>query len=127
MKTLSRLAVIAMAATLAGCNGGVRIPQIMVNRPIAIPAVVTPPMTLQRVEWRVYTTAELAEMVRQAEAAGETETIFYVLDKPGYDALSFNLAEMRRFIEDQQAANNFLVDAIKINNGERPASAGPQP
>lgn len=127
MKTLAKLAaVVALSMTMAACGGRV-IPDIRIHRPIAIPEVQTPPMTLQRVEWQVYTTAELRAMVEAAEANGETDTVFYVLPQAGYNALAFNLAEMRRYIEDQQAANQYLVDAIKINNGEKPATTGPQP
>lgn len=126
MKLSKLAAVAALAITLAGCNGA-RIPDIRIHRPIAIPEVQPTPMTLQRVEWRVYTVAELRAMVDAAEANGETDTIFYVLPQDGFNALAFNLAEMRRYIEDQKAANQFLVDAIKINNGEKPETTGPQP
>ncbi len=126
MKTLSKMAaVLALTLSLAAC--GHSIPGITVNRPITIPEVQPTPMTLQRVEWKVYTVAELRDMVNAAEANGETDTIFYVLPKEGFDSLAFNLAEMRRYIEDQKAANQYLVDAIKINNGEKPATTGPKP
>jgi hypothetical protein len=127
MKLNNILAVVAASVMLSGCFGGVRIPDIRIHRPIEIPDIQPSPMTLQTVTWQVYTVAELSEMVRQAEASGQTDVVFYVLPQDQYNALAFNLAEMRRYIEDQKAANRYLTDAIKINNGEIPAPTGPQP
>jgi hypothetical protein len=61
------------------------------------------------------------------EASGQTNTVFYVLTQDGYDKLSMNLAELRRYISDQDAANDFLERAIEINANPTPAPATPAP
>lgn len=112
-----------MALTLGGCAHwfGGQPDTTTVFKPIEIPNVQPTPMTLRPVQWRVYTVAQLRTMVAQMEASGQTEAVFYVLPREEYESLAFNLAEMARFIRDQRAANEYLVEAIEINNA---AAAG---
>lgn len=108
-----------IALSLSGCAtlGDFR---ITTHKPIPIPDIQPQPMQLKDVKWKVYTVDELKAMIAQMEATGQTSAVFYVLDKDNYDALAFNLVEMKRYIEDQKSTNQYLIKSIKINNGEKP-------
>lgn len=112
------LLCIALTIPLAGCFGLGRETERppTVFRPLEIPNVRPSPMSLQEVEWQVYTVSELQSAVDELESTGQTDAVFYLLTKEEFDSLVYNLAEMRRFIEDQKATNEYLVEAIRINN-----------
>lgn len=122
MNTPSRVALVTLLALSLGACSWLPKPktEIETHKPIAIPTEIDPaPMDLKEVHWKVYSVEELKAVVAQMEATGQKDAVFYVLPKEEYDALAFNIAEMKRYIEDQKATKEFLVEAIKINNGEK--------
>jgi len=124
---MRRLLVVLSLLLLGGCETLADF-RITTNKPIAVPDIQPGPMQLKPVSWKVYTVDELKALVASMEAAGQTTTVFYVLDKENFDSLAFNLVEMKRYIEDQRATNQFLIEAIAINNGEdRPPRATLEP
>ena len=118
MKITTLALALTLSVSLSGCFGMFRQSERppIVFRPIEIPDVQPTPMSLRAVNWEVYTVSELRSMLEQMEANGDGNAVFYVLPKEGYESLAFNLAEMKRFIEDQKSTNEFLIEAIEINN-----------
>lgn len=122
--TIFRIAaVVASAMLLSGCAWLSKEFNVTTNNPIPIPDVKPVPLDLKPVQWRVYTVEELKAMVAQMEASGNKNAVFYVLDQENFNALAYNISEMKRFIEDQKSTNEFLVKAIEINNGTAKPSA----
>jgi hypothetical protein len=120
MRPVKLIAILVASTALSGCGGlfgGGRftLPSLVENKPVPITIVQPTPMELNDVTWKVYTPETLAAEVQQAP----TGTVYYVLTQDEYNVLAMNLSEMRRYIEDQSAVNATLINAIKINEGER--------
>lgn len=116
-------AIIALSFGLTACgHAGITLPVISFHKdaPVTIPVV--PPMALSGVKWQVYDLATLKTLVAGMEARGETNAVIYVLDQGNYEALAMNLSEMKRYITDQKAANDYLTAAIKTNGATPPSS-----
>lgn len=128
MRHLSKVVLAtSLALSLSGCSLlGKLDPNITTHQPIPVPENQQPaPMSLKPVTWKVYNAAEMKAAIQQMEARGQTDSVFYVLSKEDYEALAFNFADMKRYIADQKAINEFLIEAIRINNGEKkPEPAG---
>jgi hypothetical protein len=123
MKIFRITAIVAASILLSGCSWLSKEFNITTNNPIPIPDVKPVPLELKPVQWQVYTVDELKAMVAQMEANGNKNAVFYVMDQENFNALAYNIAEMKRFIEDQKSTNEFLVKAIEINNGTAKPSA----
>lgn len=110
--------IVASMLLLSACGGSSGVPNIQTNVPVPVVAPVVAPMDLGSVRWVVRDLNGLKELVAQMESSGQTSVIFYVLPQDDYNTLAMNLAEMKRYIADQKAANEFLVSATKTNAGK---------
>lgn len=119
MQKLTNVAAIAVSALLAGC-GSTKLPTLNFNRAAPVAPPVVNPMTFTQINWEVYDLSKLKQLVARLEASGQTQIVIYVLTQDGYEALAGNLSEMKRYISDQKAANEFLVKSLVINGKETP-------
>lgn len=125
MKIRIGVAFATLALTLAAC-GSVQVPPpVVVPHNAPVPIVQPTPLQLKPVQWKVYTTEQLKALVAQLEAQGQQNVTFYVLSQDNFNSLAFNLTEMERYIKDQKAENDFLIQSIEINNGQPASVAKP--
>jgi len=68
--------------------------------PLAIP--LPSPIKLSGVEWIIVTPANVDEIMEQAKAMGR-EQVFFALSPAEYQRLSLDLAEIRKYINNQRA------------------------
>jgi hypothetical protein len=121
---LAKLTLVGAAfASLAACQTGQNVPDVVTNRPAPVARPVVPPMDLQNVQWRVRDLDGLKALVADMERTGQNNAVFYVLTQDQYDALAMNLAEVKRYIADQDAANEFLGAALDTNARPAPQAA----
>jgi hypothetical protein len=113
---IQTIAIMSFLA-LAGCATTCPTPVVNVPHNITIPNVQPQPMNLQHVPWKVYTPDQLNALIATLKTQGMTNVTFYVLDQNGFNALAYNLTDMQRYIKDQKAQNDYLIQAIEINNG----------
>jgi len=71
-------------------------------------------VTLQDIEWRVVTPQNEEEF--KVEFKKETgDNVYIVISVPDYENLSLNMAELRRYIEQQQSIIVYYEDSINRN------------
>ncbi len=94
---------VSLAAFLAGCSSAQRIVEkpVMVERQrILVPEV--QPVEQINLEWVVLTKDNFETKIREIEEQGGQFVIF-ALTPQGYQSLSINIAELRRYIMQQRA------------------------
>jgi hypothetical protein len=96
---MNKLAALLSAFLLVGCATDT-MPVLVRPGQVNIPTV--DPLTLNRIEWRVLTDEQLRELLNQRE------NVLFALDAEGYRAMSLNLIEIRRYIDEQRAVINYL-------------------
>lgn len=97
--------VLLCSILLGACSSVQLIPVDAPEAPVVVPSTV--PMSLQPVPWRVLSRDDL-----KALAADPKPTPVFALDGDGYEAFARNLAEIKRFISEQKAVNEFLIDVL---------------
>jgi hypothetical protein len=113
----ARLALLGIAVTtMTACTTTQGVPNVVTNRPAPVARPDIAPMDLENVRWVVRDVAGLRALADSMEASGQKDVVFYVLDQDSYNALAMNIAEVRRYINDQDAANDFLLAAIDTNS-----------
>lgn len=115
MNNLVKLVLIASSAlTLQAC-GTVR---EIIAKPVALPPVTAPtaaPLVLRDTNWQILTAADIRALAADLEAnPGKTITL-YALDDDGFDALSLNLVDIRRYILEQQQIIRFF-EGLEASN-----------
>lgn len=104
---MKKLLVIAATLGLAACNSTAVVKPVIQDRPdLVLPKV--RPVEQKPVEWTVITKKNLQKKLARLEAEGGNYTLIATTPE-GYKNLSFNAAELRRFIEQQGAQ----IDAMK--------------
>lgn len=103
MKKLLPLFVVAL---LSGCSMFPKAPDV-VTKPIIVekPALVVPnptPASQMPVEWIVLTQDNFESKMKEMAAKGQSFVVF-ALTPDGYQNLSLNIAELRRYIKQQNA------------------------
>lgn len=94
------------ALGLAACNSTTMIKPEIQNRPnIVLPQV--RPVEQLPVKWTVLTRKNMESKLKALEANGGTAT-FIATTPEGYKNLSLNAAELRRYIEEQNAKMDAL-------------------
>ena len=76
-------------------------------------AVQEPPkgVNMPPVEWYIITEENLEEKIAEMEAATGNVAIFAITPK-GYENLALGIADLRRYIKDQQAIIGYYEEAI---------------
>jgi len=94
---------VTLSLALVGCGGAARVVEkpVMVERQrLIVPEL--QPVDQVNIEWVVLTKDNFEAKVREAEESG-TQFVVFALTPQGYQNLSINVAEMRRFVVQQNA------------------------
>lgn len=97
---------------LGGCATNTIVPQAQPNVPVAVP--IAQPMTFNSVNWQVLSADQLRDLATQLQKAQDNHVVF-VLDATNYNNLSLNLAEIERYIKEQ----NTILDMLKTVIAQR--------
>jgi len=99
---MKKLFVLFTALSLGACSSDkLMIKPLVVERPpLILPE--TKPVEMQEVRFIVITKDNYQEILKDFEKRGEVFVVFAVTSK-GYENLALNLAELRRYISQQQA------------------------
>ena len=83
-----------------------------VIQPDAAVAVPEPePLTLNPVQWKVMSLAELQKLVTQLQASHQNQ-VYFLTDADNYNNLSLNIIEIERYIKEQKAVLTMLKQII---------------
>lgn len=109
--------MIALALTISGCSvlkpEKVVITQTeYVQRNIPVQAA-PKPMTLNDVQWYVVTEENFAEFIETYKKEHGEPWVFYATPVRSYESMALNLAELRRYIEQQQAIIVYYEEQVK--------------
>lgn len=111
-KYLKNLSILALAISLSSCASDrviVKTEYVRQNIPLQVhPA----PLQLNGVKWDVVTRENLQEFVEEFEKING-DLVFFAVNVPGYENMALNLAEIRRYIEQQKAIIVYYEDMIK--------------
>ena len=104
---MKKLLVLASILGLTACNSTGVVKPVIQDRPdLVLPTV--RPVEQKPIEWTVITKKNLQKKLAQLEKDGGNYTLIATTPE-GYKNLSFNAAELRRFIEEQGAQ----IDAMR--------------
>lgn len=116
MKRLS--AVTLLAVTLAGCASTEKMvvqPQIVERPKLEVPSPA--PVNQLPVEWVIITKENAEQKFKEIESRGGVVTLM-ALTPQGYQNLSMNVGELRRFIQQQQAVIAAMKKYYEAPNSE---------
>jgi hypothetical protein len=102
--------VLLVPLALAGCN--TTQPASTVAPQLEIAAPVPQQINALPVEWRVLNKTELKKLVAELDANQDPNYSVFVLTPKGFENLSLNMQEMKRYIQEQKEAIKFYK---KIN------------
>ena len=96
-----------LLVTMTGCSLLSKPEEVVVTRtvtvPVDIPLKPAPrPVSLTDVKWYTVTTDNIDEFEKNFET-DNGDLVFFAISVPHYESLSLNLAEIRRYLEQQQA------------------------
>ena len=107
---MNKIIVLAMAVLLSGCSlfGGAKpLPPVEIEQRVQPIPVFHPPLpeavTWQQVQWKVLTPETMAEYLQDLEDGNAPVTAWYALTPESYRALSENVADIQRFINQSNA------------------------
>lgn len=110
---------------LAACaTPPLSIPVIESGTEVAIPQ--PSPISVKPVHWQIIDSAALQKMAADLTAKPNQQFVIYVLDTSNFTALTLNLNELRRYIEQQKEALKFATAVIKQNNDTATPQSTPQ-
>ena len=103
---MNKLLIALLALTMTGCSW-LKPEEVVVTRtvtvPVDIPLKPAPrPVNLTDVKWYTVTTDNIDEFEKNFEN-DNGDLVFFAISVPHYENLSLNLAEIRRYLEQQQA------------------------
>lgn len=95
---------------LGGCASTTTlVPQAQPNIPVAVP--IAQPMTFNSVQWQALSADQLRQLAAQLQKSQDDHVVF-VLDATNYNNLSLNMAEIERYIKEQNAILDMLKTLI---------------
>lgn len=103
------LAVAALALVLTACQRTTT--PVVVNLP-APPVPHAQPMVLHDVQWKVYNRAGLRQLLADLEQHPDKDFAIFVLTPKSYQALSLNMIEMERYMDEQGRIIVFLKKTL---------------
>jgi hypothetical protein len=109
--------VVLLAGLLAGCDETTKVldkPVLVDRAELILPPV--QPIIQNDMKWTIITPENFQQ--KSAELSAKGNVIFFALTPQGYQALSMNIAEMRKYIRQQNA----VIAAYKeyYKNEEKP-------
>ena len=113
---MSKLIIILLALSMTGCSILSKPEERIVTRTVTvapdIPLKQPPrPISMTDVNWYVVTTDNIAEFEKRFEN-DNSDLVFFALSVPHYQNLSVNLADIKRFIEQQKAIIVYYEEQI---------------
>ena len=97
-----RIALVALCGLfLTGCNETVKVldkPVLVERAELILP--ITPPAVQLEMKWTVITPENFLQKVKELEGK---DVVYYALTAEGYQNLSLNIAELRKYIQNQNA------------------------
>lgn len=107
---MNKIIVLSLILLLGGCGlfGGTKpVPPVKVEKRVQPIPVFHPPLpegvTWQQVEWTVLTPETMAQYIEDLQNGEAPPMAFYALTPEGYRALSENVADIQRFINQSNA------------------------
>lgn len=104
------ITVIACALLLAGCGTFEKLitkTEYVTRAPITLPE--PEPVQQLPLEWHVITTKNLEKKLKELQDSGG-EVVIFALTPQGYQNLSMNAAELRRYIQSLRAYNKLVKE-----------------
>lgn len=81
-----------------------------------IPIMPAPkPLTLNSVNWYVVTEENFAEFIETYKKENGDAWVFYAISVRSYEAMALNMAELKRYLEQQQAIIVYYENASKAS------------
>lgn len=81
-----------------------------------IPIMPAPkPLTLNGVQWYVVTEENFADFIETYKKEHGDAWVFYAISVRSYEAMALNMAELKRYIEQQQAIIVYYENASKAS------------
>lgn len=100
---MKKLVIALLAVGLAGCSETARVldkPVLYERAELVVPNVA--PVSQSNVTWTIITPENYEAKIKDIESKGGNAVLFS-LTPQGYQNLSMNVAELRRYIQQQQA------------------------
>ena len=98
-----RIALVAICGLfLTGCNETVKVldkPVLVEKAELVLPT--TPPVSQSEMTWTIITPENFLQKIKELE--GKQDVVYYALTAQGYQNLSMNIAELRKYIQNQNA------------------------
>jgi len=118
------LPILLLSFALAGCQTA-DAPLQVSTKPIEL-TVMQPidpePVRMQDVTWRVVTKENVNKFIdEQVKQTGNVNPVFVVISMKDYQALSLNLADLKRYIDQQKQ----IILYYRKATGKKPADAAP--
>ena len=118
-KSLTLLSLCLVVLTTSGCSSLWNKPEkeIVIQTELIernIPLQRAPkPMTLNDVKWYVVTEENFDEFLETYKKENGDAWVFYAMSVRGYESMALNMAEIRRYLESQNAIILYYEEAIK--------------
>ena len=120
-KSLKTLTLLLLPLVISGCStfgfGSKPEKEIVVETKIVernSPTQAWPrPLNMNNVTWYVVTEENYEEFIDKYKKENGEPWVFYVISVRGYEALALNMAEIRRYIEQQQKIIVYYENAVK--------------
>jgi hypothetical protein len=104
---------LSLSLLLTGCDWFVRTETQYVYVPVEILTVPAPePVELLDLEFQVVSESNLQKFLEENKSRNGT-IVFFAMDVRDYESMATNVAELRRYIEDQMASIKYYENAIK--------------
>jgi len=98
----STLFVLPLVAFLAACSQTTQTVYQYQPRPVPAEPATSPVNMRPGVEWKVLTKKELQEQLAELEKNPDPNFALFALTPKGFEALSSNMVEISRFMQEQQ-------------------------
>ena len=114
---MNKIVIALLVLVLTGCSTFRKPEEKIVVRTVVesydIPLKVSPrPISMTDVKWYTVTTDNIDEFEANFENSNG-DLVFFAISVPHYENLSLNLADIRRFIEQQKAIIVYYEDQIR--------------
>ena len=73
------------------------------------------PLNMQNVEWYVVTEANFEEFITKYKKEHGEEWVFYAISVRGYEAMALNMADIQRYLEQNQKLIIYYEKAVQPN------------
>ena len=76
------------------------------------------PLNMQNVEWYVVTEANFDEFITKYKKEHGEQWVFYAISVRGYEAMALNMADIKRYLEQNQKLILYYEKAVSPNGEE---------